>query len=123
MKYVVLVYGDPAWDDLPPAEKKAFHRAHRALDADAEASPAVSPTVVAHYRLSPPQHATTLRIVGEKASTAAGASTEASERLRALHLIESDTAEAVSRFVEQLPAVRAGGIVELWPVIEPGRDT
>ena len=123
MKYVVLVYGDPAWDHLPPDEKKAFHRAHRTLHGDAEASPAVSPTVVAHYRLSPPQHATTLRIVGEKASTAAGASTEASEQLRALYVIESDAAEAVSRSVELLPAIRAGGIVELWPVIEPERDT
>jgi hypothetical protein len=120
MKYAVLVYGDPAWDNLPPVEKKAFHRAHRTLHAELEASTTCSATVVAHYRLRPPQQTTTLRIVDEQATAAEGASSETSERLRALYVIESDSAEAVSRLAEQLPAVRAGGVVELWPVIEPG---
>ena len=119
MKYVVLVYGDPAWDNLPPVEKQAFHRAHRTLHADLKTSPAGPATVVAHYRLRPPQQATTLRIVGGKTTVAAGPSTEATELLRALYLIESDSADAVSRLAEQLPAVQAGGIIELWPATEP----
>jgi hypothetical protein len=49
-----------------------------------------------------------------------GPSVETRERLRALYVVESDEADAVLDFASKLPAVRLGGAVEVWPLIEPG---
>src|SRR5215831_18766151 len=123
MKYALLVYGDPSWDDMPPEEKQAFHGAYRALHAVHHDSPSGAATVIAHYRLRSPEKTTTLRTVDAETVSIAGASNEGSEQLRSVYLLESETSEAVSEFAAQLPAIREGGAVELWPLIETRRST
>jgi hypothetical protein len=45
-----------------------------------------------------------------------GSSSEATGALRALYLLDSDDPDAVLDFASQLPAVRMGGAVEVWPL-------
>jgi hypothetical protein len=43
----------------------------------------------------------------------------ASSTLRALYIVESDTAEAVVELAARLPATQRGATVEIWPLTEP----
>jgi hypothetical protein len=47
-----------------------------------------------------------------------GSSSEATEALRALYLLESDDPDAVLDLASQLPAVRMSGAIEVWPLSE-----
>jgi hypothetical protein len=78
-----------------------------------------SARVLAHYRLRAPGLTTAIRLVDDEIIRSEGPAVEAGEKLRALFLIEGDDAEAVLDFAAQLPAVRLGGVVEVWPLIEP----
>jgi hypothetical protein len=123
MKYALLGYDtDGSLDGLPPEEKRILHGAHRSLHDDVQtaASPAVA--VIAHYRLRPPRHTTTVRLTGDEIVASEGPSAEVSETLRAIYLLESDDPDAVLDLAARLPAVRVGGTVEVWPLIEPNRQ-
>jgi hypothetical protein len=123
MKYALLGYDtDGSLDRLPPEEKRTLHGAHRSLHDDVQAaSPDVA--VIAHYRLRPPRHTTTVRLTGDDIVTSEGSSAALSEALRAIYLLESDDPDAVLDLVARLPAVRMGGTVEVWPLIESNRHT
>jgi len=124
MKYALLGYDTGgSLDGLPPEEKRILHGAHRSLHDDVQtaASPAVA--VIAHYRLRPPRHTTTVRLTGDDIVTSEGPSAAASEALRAIYLLESDDPDAVLDLAARLPAVRMGGTVEVWPLIESNRHT
>jgi hypothetical protein len=114
MKYALLVYeGGTAWDDLPAAEKRELHdpTAYAGFESGAAA-------LLAHYRLRAPQHTTTIRLANGELSRTEGP-TETREALSALFLLESDDAETVLSLAGTLPAIRLGGSVEVWPLIEP----
>jgi hypothetical protein len=126
MKYAVLGYDtERALDALPGEDKRALHGSHRALHGDAQAAADSSVRMLAHYRVRPPQQTTTVRLAGDEIVTSEGLAAAASEALRALYLLESDDPDAVLDLAARLPAVRMGGTVEIWPLIEPnghGRD-
>jgi hypothetical protein len=119
MKYVLLGYdSDGSLDALAPEEKRSLHHEHRALhEAAATSNPSVH--VIAHYRLRPPHLATTIRVAGRELVRTEGPEGNASGVLRALYLLESDGPDAVLDFAGQLPALRIGGHVEIWPLTEP----
>jgi hypothetical protein len=120
MKYLVLGYDSQgSLDSLATEDKRALHGAHRALHDDVEATANASVSVIAHYRVRPPRHTTTLRLAGDDIITSEGPSARASEALRALYLLEGDDPDAVLDLAARLPAVRMGGTVEVWPLIEP----
>lgn len=115
MKYALLVYDSSAsWDDLPPDDKRALHD-----PAEYRATSTGSVNLLAHYRLHSPRLTTTVRMAGDEVIRSDGPAAAASEALRALFLLESDDREAALDIACRLPAVRMGGSVEVWPLIEP----
>lgn len=77
-----------------------------------------SASLVFHYRLRPPRTATTIRLNRDEIVKTDGPSAEMREGLRALYVLESDEPDAVLNFAARLPAVRLGGTVEVWPLVE-----
>jgi hypothetical protein len=110
MKYALLVYG--ARETLD-GERKAVHdpAAYRALDTG-------TARLLAHYRLRAPERTTTIRLSGGNPTRSTGPAAEHRETLCALFLIDGDQEETVLEIAAQLPAVRLGAIVEVWPLIE-----
>ena len=110
MKYALLVYG--ARETLD-GERRAVHdpAAYLALDTG-------TARLLAHYRLRAPERATTIRLSGNNPTRTAGPAAEHHGTLCALFLIESDQEETVLEIACQLPAVRLGATVEVWPLIE-----
>jgi len=123
VKYALLGY-DPegSLDSLDVEDKRALHRAHRALHDDAQAA-STSVSVIAHYRFRPARGATTVRRADGEIVRTKGSASETNETLRALYLVESDDPDGVLDLATSLPAVRMGGIVEVWPLTEPDRHT
>lgn len=113
MNYALLVYIAPeSLRGLSSEDKLFLH------GGDQHASG--SANLVAHYRLRPPRTATSIRLDGDEIVKTDGPSMETNESLRAFYVLESDEPGAVLDFASQLPAVRLGGRVEIWPLIEPG---
>ncbi len=115
MNYALLIYISPdQMQALSPQETRSLH-------VDHEATASTSARVLAHYRLRPPQQTTTLRLDGETITQREGTSSQASEGLRALYLLESNDPAAVIDFASRHPALAIGGAAEVWPLIAPGR--
>jgi hypothetical protein len=115
MNYALLIYISPdQMQALSPEETRSLHGDH-------EATASTSARVLAHYRLRPPQQTTTLRRDGDTITQTEGPSSQASEGLRALYLLESNDANAILDFASHHPAVAIGGAAEVWPLIAPGR--
>lgn len=113
MNYVLLVYVAPeSLRGLSSEDKLALH-------GGGHAAASVSAGLIAHYTLRPPRTATTLRLQGDEIVTTDGPFADMSEGLRAIYVLDSEEPGAVFDFASQLPAVRFGGIVEVWPLIEP----
>ena len=115
MKYALLVYhGSDSFAELLEDDRRTLHdpELYRTIESG-------STRVLAHYRLRPPGLATAIRQVGDEIIRSEGPASEAGETLRALFLLEGDDAEAVLALAARLPAVRLGGVVEVWPLIEP----
>jgi hypothetical protein len=123
MKYALLGYdSEGSLDGLAAEEKRALHRAHRTLHDDVQAAASFYVTVIAHYRVRAARETTTVRLAGAEVVRSEGPSAEASDALRALYLLESEDPDAVIDLAARLPAVRMGGTVEVWPLIEPAHD-
>jgi hypothetical protein len=110
MNYALLLYG--ARETLG-SENRAVHdqAAYRELDT----GPA---RLLSHYRLRAPERTTTIRLSGNNLTRTAGPAAKHDQTLSALFLIESEQEEAVLEIASQLPAVRLGATVEVWPLIE-----
>jgi hypothetical protein len=120
MKYVLLGYdSDGSLDALAPEEKRSLHREHRGMHNEAAATSNPSVHVIAHYRLRPPHLATTIRLTDRELVRTEGPEGNAGGVLRALYLLEADGPDAVLDFASQLPALRIGGHIEIWPLTEP----
>jgi hypothetical protein len=114
MKYAVLVYDSgSAWEGLSTIDKRALHD-----PGEYQTIETGSVSVLAHYRLRSPNRTTTIRLGDGEVVRAEGAATSGSDGLRALFLLESADVEDVLEVAGQLPAVRMGGSVEIWPLIE-----
>ena len=115
MNYALLIYiSADQMQALSPQETRSLHGDH-------EATASTSARVIAHYRLRTPEQTTTLRRDGDTITRTEGPSSQASEGLRALYLLESNDAAAALDFATQHPAIAIGGTAEVWPLIAPGR--
>ena len=110
MKYALLVYG--ARETLD-GERRAVHDPAAYLAPDTGTA-----RLLAHYRLRAPERTTTIRLSGNTPTRSIGPAADHDETLRALFLIESEQDEPVLEIACQLPAVRLGATVEVWPLIE-----
>jgi len=110
MKYALFVYDAPSSSQsLTSEQKHAIHGEYHAV--------AGSPGVFGHYRLRPPRRSTTVRVEGDRIMRTEGPIADTRDRLRGFFLVESDD-EAVLELAARLPAARAGGAVEVWPLTE-----
>ena len=110
MKYALLAYGTR--DTLDDASRDVHDpAAYLALDTG-------TARLLAHYRLRAPERTTTIRLSGDNLTQSTGPAAEHNGTLRALFLIESEQEETVLEIGSQLPAVRLGAAVEVWPLIE-----
>jgi len=111
MNYALLIYITAAqMEGLSPEEARSLHGGHQRTASN-------SVSVTAHFRLRPPRLTTTVRRDGDTIGRIEGASSETSEGLRALYLLESDEPDAVLDFASQHPAIAVGGTAEIWPLI------
>jgi hypothetical protein len=110
MKFALLVYG----------ARETFGGASRAIHDPAAYLTLDTGTarLLAHYRLRAPERTTTIRLSGNDPTRSTGPATEHHETLSAFFLIESEQEETVLEIASQLPAVRLGATVEVWPLIE-----
>src|SRR5262249_10916303 len=74
--------------------------------------------LLTHFRLRAPERTTTIRLSGNNPTRSPGPAAEHPETLCALFLIDSEQEEPVLEIASQLPAVRLGATVEVWPLIE-----
>ena len=117
MNYALLVYiGPESLRGLSSEDKLSLH-------GRGQAATPTSARLVGHYRLRPPRTATTIRLNEDKIEATDGPFAEVREGLRAFYILESDTPDAVLDFASTLPAVQLGGIVEVWPLVEPELGT
>src|SRR5262249_14052290 len=123
MTYALLAYAaGGSLEGLATEDKRALHAAHRALHDDARALVAPSVRVIAHSRVRPPRHTTTVRRAGGDVVRIDGPASQASEALRALYLLESDDPAAVLDLAARLPTIHMAGTVEVSPLSEPHQD-
>jgi len=109
MKYALLVYA--ARETLGASRAVHDPAGYLALDTG-------NARLLAHYRLRAPERTTTIRLSGNNPTRSTGPAAEHDETLCALFLIESELDETVVEIASQLPAVRLGATVEVWPLIE-----
>ncbi len=118
MKYALLGYDlHGSLEKLAAEDKAALHAAHSMLHEDATVDASVN--LIAHYRFRPSRLTTTVARGAHNPSRSEGPASDASSRLRALYLVESDSLEAVVEFAGRLPAVHTGATIEIWPLTEP----
>jgi hypothetical protein len=110
MKYALLVYGE---GEMLSSAGRAVHDPAAYLKLDTGTA-----RLLAHYRMRAPERTTTIRLSGNDPTRTAGPAAEHDETLCALFLIESEQEETVLEIGAQLPAVRLGATVEVWPLIE-----
>ena len=110
MKYALLVYGER---ETLGGAGRALHDPSAYLTLDTGTA-----RLLAHYRLRAPERTTTIRLSGNNLTRSAGPAAEDHETLSALFLIESEQEETALEIASQLPAVRLGATVEVWPLIE-----
>src|SRR5262249_62154215 len=114
MKYALLGYDtEGSLDDLAAEEKRALHRAHRALHDDVQAAADSSVSVIAHYRVRAPLQTMTVRLAGYEVVRSEGPSAEASDALRAVYVLESKEPDAVIARAALLPPPRLVSFVEV----------
>ena len=120
MIYALLGYDDQgAIDELAVDDQRAFHAAHRLLHGHLRTERPSAAHVLSHYRFRPPRLVTTIRKAGDTVARNEGPATVTSGALRALYLVEAADPGAVLDLAGQLPAINAGGTIEVWPLTEP----
>jgi hypothetical protein len=111
MKYALLIYADPAgFDDLPEDEQQAIHGEYMEI--------AQAPGMVGGEQLQRPNTATTVRVNGSGTLTTDGPFVETKEALGGFYLLEADDLDAAIEIARRIPAARAGGAVEVRPIVE-----
>ena len=115
MKYLLLIYNDPALLDALPAG--AYDTMMNACDAQA-GELKQSGCLLASQKLQPVQAATTVRVRSGRVSTTDGPFAETKEQLGGFNLIEARDLDDAIRIALRFPWTRTGA-VEIRPIQEP----
>lgn len=117
MKYVILIYGNPAsreiWDSFSPEQKTTGLAAYAALDEEL----AATGELIVSEALADPSLATRIPAREGQALTTDGPFAEVKEQLAGFFLIECETAERARTIAEQVPEAEFG-LVEVRPVLD-----
>jgi hypothetical protein len=117
MKYVALINQPAAareWRARPAEEQASIQAAW----ADFAQTPDVTP---GQY-LQPPETATTVRVVDGEALITDGPYVETKEALDGFCTLEADDLDAAIELARKVPSLRAGGCVEIRPVMDWSRS-
>src|SRR2546423_2996947 len=109
MKYVALIYGDPAGWEAPEDERQRITERYMAL--------AREPVTVGGDELEDADTATTVRVRDGETLTTDGPFTETKEQLGGYYLIDCGSLDEAIEFAARIPAAERGA-VEVRPVVE-----
>ena len=114
MKYILLIYGDPAAEaQLSEAQMQAIYAAHEAYGQALEAAGVLR----GGAELKPPATATTLRFAGGRSTLVDGPYAETKEQLGGYYLIDVKNLDEALSWAARCPGA-SHGIVEVRPVWE-----
>ncbi len=112
MKYILLIYGDPAAEaSLTEEQMQQVYQAHEAYGQALQGAGVLR----GGAELKPPTTATTVRFAGGKTTLVDGPFAETKEHLGGYYLIETDTLDAALAWASKLPVV-GDGAVEVRPL-------
>lgn len=116
MKYMLLLYGDPALDPTP--DSPDFGPWMQEFFTLGERMKGVA-TILSGEGLQGVETATTLKARGGKVETMDGPFAETREHLGGFYLIEAEDLDAAMTFAAAIPVARTG-TVEIRPVMNYG---
>ena len=112
MKYVILIYSNPAtWEALPPAEAERVIADHFVVIDELTKSG----ELLSQFGLSDPTNTRTVRIQGGVPAVTDGPFGEAKEQLAGVFVVDCVSPERVLEFVGPLAQ---HGVVEVRPIME-----
>lgn len=113
MKYILLIYADPAADAaLDEAGWQAIYAAHEAYGRALEAAGVLR----GGAELKPPASATTLRFAAGRTTLVDGPYAETKEHLGGYYLIETASLDEALDWAAKMPMVGGAGAVEVRPL-------
>jgi hypothetical protein len=116
MKYVILIYSNPAtWEALPPEEADRVIKDHFVVIDELTRTG----ELVSQFGLSHPENTKTIRIEDGVAAITDGPFGEAKEHLAGVFIVDCETLERVVSFSQPLAQ---HGIVEIRPIMIEGGD-
>jgi hypothetical protein len=111
MKYMLLVYDDPAnWTDIGEDEMKGLYAEYAAV--------AQNPATVHSAQLKPVDTAKTVRVNGGGTLATDGPFAETKEHLGGYYLVDAASIDDAVALAAKIPSARLGGSVEVRPVVE-----
>ncbi|MFF5989381.1 YciI family protein [Prauserella flavalba] len=117
MKYVILIYGNPAsrelWSRLTPEQRREGLADYAALDADL----AASGEMIVSEALADPAKTTRVTVREGTTLTSDGPFAEAKELLAGFFLVDCESTERAVEIAARVPEA-AFGLVEVRPVVE-----
>lgn len=115
MKYLVLIYNNPAsreiWDALSPDERAVGLQAYEALDADL----AASGELVMSEALDVPATGKRVSVRDGRATTTDGPFAEVKEHVGGFYLLECENIDRAVEIASRIPEAQLG-LVEVRPV-------
>ena len=117
MKYMVLINLGPQareWRKLPPERQQEVQQGWAELNR--------TPGVTPGQGLQPPETATTVRLADGEALITDGPYVETKEALDGFFMLDAEDLDAAIAVARKVPALSAGGAVEIRPVMEWSRS-
>jgi hypothetical protein len=110
MQYALLIYSQPgAAEALSEQERAASHREYMELRK--------LPQVTGGAALHPAETATTVRVRDGRTMVTDGPFADTKEIFAGFFLVEAEDLDAAAEIAARIPAARAGGSVEIRPVV------
>ena len=119
MKYVILIYSNPAsreiWESFSPAEQAEGFALYDRLDDDL----AASGELIVSEALAHPSQTTRVLVRDGRAITTDGPFAEAKELLAGFYLLECESLERAIEHATRIPEAELG-LVEVRPILDLG---
>ena len=110
MKYMLLVYDDPAqWPEKTEEEMKDLYEEYAAVTKD--------PATVHSAQLAPVTTAKTVRVNGGGVLATDGPFAETKEHLGGYYLVDVDSIDDAVKIAAKIPSARLGGSIEVRPLL------
>ena len=111
MKYVLLIYDDPAqWANLSDEEMTSIYGEYMAVSE--------LPNTTGGSQLQPADTARSVRVKDGKSIVSDGPFAETKEVLGGFYIIDAGSADEAEQIAARIPSARMGGTVEVRPVVE-----